>query len=267
MVNLAQRWAEEYMKFNENISVQVTGGGSGTGIASLLNETADIANISRELKEKEINRAESRNVKPVRFKVALDGIAVIVHPSNNIDTLTLSQVRAIFSGKITNWSEVGGADRHIVLYGRENSSGTYEYFLQNVLNQDTAAKQLDFASSTQVLQGTASLGESVARDENGIGYGGVGYFANRNDLKILHLKENSDSKAISPATDNQVNFEVIRRRIYPLSRNLYCYTNGKPEGEIKKFIDFVVSKRGQKIVKDMEFIPLFPVSENKSNTI
>src|SRR3990170_8289079 len=181
MVNLAQKWAEVYMQKNANVSIQVTGGGSGTGIAALFNKTTDLANSSRDIKEDELETAKQKGVLPVQHEVALDGIAVIVHPSNKVDNLTVQQVSDIFTGKITSWKQLGGENLPITLYGRENSSGTYEFFKEHVLGKDEKGKQKDYATSTQVLQGTASLGESVARDVKGIGYGGVGYFAERKD--------------------------------------------------------------------------------------
>ncbi len=256
MVNLTQRWVEIYLKENPDVSIQITGGGSGTGVAALLNGTANIATISRELKDSEIKKAVSLNVNPVQFKVALDGIAVIVHPSNQIDTLSIDQIKNIFSGKVTNWNQIGGGDKKIVLYGRENSSGTYELFKQNILGRDENDRQIDFSPSTQVLQGTAALGEAITRDPKGIGYGGVGYFAHRKDLKVLYIRSSNSLKAISPVSGSKVNFEVIWNGDYPLSRFLYCYTNGEPTGKVKDFLNFITSPDGQKAVVNMEYIPL-----------
>jgi phosphate transport system substrate-binding protein len=250
MVNLAQRWAEEYMKSNQNISVQVTGGGSGTGIAALLNNTVDLANASRELKPDEIKKADSLKIVPNIVKVALDGISVIVNPASKIEELTLQQLSDIFTGKVTNWKQLGGADAKIVLYGRENSSGTYEFFKEHVMNKQ------DFAVNTQVLQGTAALGEAVAKDVNGIGYGGVGYFAKRNDVKIIKVKKDANSPAIAPALNGEVNYKAIWDGTYSISRYLYCFTNGEPKPAVKAFIDFILSKQGQDLVKQMEYIPL-----------
>lgn len=256
MVNLAQKWAEVYMQQNPNVSIQVTGGGSGTGVASLLNGTTDLANSSRELKESEYETAKLKIVTPVVYEVALDGIAVIVHPENKIDNLTTKQVSDIFSGKITNWKQLGGPDMMITLYGRENSSGTYEFFKEHVLGKDESGKQVDYAPATQVLQGTSALGEAVARDVKGIGYGGVGYFALRNDVKILHIKSDENSPAISPVENNKVNYEVIWNKSYSISRYLYCFTNGEAKDELKKYMDFIMSPEGQKVVESMEYIPL-----------
>ncbi|MBE0573127.1 MAG: PstS family phosphate ABC transporter substrate-binding protein [Ignavibacteriaceae bacterium] len=258
MVNLAQKWAEIYMQTHPNVSIQVTGGGSGTGVASLLNGTTDLANSSRELKDSELETAKQKGVTPVVYNVALDGIAVILHPENKIDNLTVKQVSDIFAGKITNWKQLGGSDMPITLYGRENSSGTYEFFKDHVLGKDESGKQVDYSPATQVLQGTAALGEAVARDVKGIGYGGVGYFAQRKDVKILHIKKDENSPAISPAENGVVNFQVIWNGDYSISRYLYCFTNGEAKGELKNFMDFIVSPEGQKLVETMEYIPLPP---------
>ncbi|MBK7630162.1 MAG: PstS family phosphate ABC transporter substrate-binding protein [Ignavibacteriales bacterium] len=255
MVNLSQKWAEEYMKLHPDVSLQVTGGGSGTGIAGLLNKTTEIANASREMKSSEMDDAKSKGLSPYQYQVALDGIAVIVHPENKVDNLTIKQLSDIFSGKITNWKQLGGANMPLTLYGRENSSGTYEFFKEHVLGK-VDGKQVDYSPSTQVLQGTAALGEAVARDVKGIGYGGVGYFAERNDVKILHIKKDENSPAITPAENNKVNYEAIWSGDYSISRYLYCYTNGEAAGKLKDFMDYIVSPEGQNIVKSMEYIPL-----------
>lgn len=257
MVNLSQKWAEEYMKLHPEVSIQVTGGGSGTGVASLLNKTTEIANSSRELKPAELETAKTKGVTPFTYQVALDGIAVIVHPKSKIDSLTVKQVSDIFAGKIKNWKQLGGADMPITLYGRENSSGTYEFFKDHVLGK-VDGKQVDYSPSTQVLQGTAALGEAVARDVKGIGYGGVGYFAERNDVKILHIKKDENSPAISPSENNKVNYDAIWSGDYSISRYLYCFTNGEATGKLKEFMDFIVSQEGQNVVRTMEYIPLPP---------
>ncbi|MFO7446664.1 MAG: phosphate ABC transporter substrate-binding protein [Ignavibacteriaceae bacterium] len=257
MVNLSQRWAEVYMEKNPNVSIQVTGGGSGTGIAAIINGTTDIANSSRDMKDNELETARGKNVNPKQYEVALDGIALIVHPENGIDSLTVQQVSDIFIGKINNWNQIGGNNMPITLYGRENSSGTYEFFKEHVLGKNAAGRANDYANSTQVLQGTAALGEAVARDKKGIGYGGVGYFAHRTDVKILHIKADQNSPAISPSENSKVNYDAIWDGTYSISRYLYCYIDEKKtEGEIQKFMDFILSSDGQKLVETMEYIPL-----------
>jgi len=244
------------MEEHPEISVQVTGGGSGTGIASLINGTSSIANISRELKPNEIDYAKQNGVNPIQHIVALDGIAVIVNPNNNIDTISFSLLKDIYSGKIKNWKSINGNDANIVLYGRENSSGTYEYFRQSILNRDESGRQIDFPANMQSLQGTASLAEAVSKDKNGIGFGGVGYFALRNDIKVVSIKISNEANAISPVVNNAINYDAIRNGSYPLSRYLYSYTNGIPQGNEKYYIDFILSPKGQQIVESMEYIPL-----------
>jgi phosphate transport system substrate-binding protein len=256
MVNLSQKWAEVYMQNNPNASIQVTGGGSGTGVAALLNGTTNIANASRELKESELKLASEKGINPKTFEVALDGIAVIVHPDNPVTTLTVQQISDIFTGKVKNWKEVGGKDLPITLYGRENSSGTYEFFREHVLGKDSRGVQQDYATNTQVLQGTAALGEAVARDIKGIGYGGVGYFAERNDVKIIGVQKDKDAEVVYPSKDGKVNYDDIWSGKYSISRYLYCFTDGNPKPEVQSFLDFIVSNEGQELVKQMEYIPL-----------
>ncbi len=258
MVNLSQKWAEEFMKKENGYTIQVTGGGSGTGVAALIDGTTNIANSSRELKEAELQKAKDRGVNPVVYEVALDGIAVIVHPSNKIDNLTLQQVADIFTGKITNWKQLGGPDMPITLYGRENSSGTYEFFKDHVLGKDERGIANDYARNTQVLQGTAALGEAVARDVKAIGYGGVGYFAERKDVKILHIKADEDSEAVAPAENGKVDFEAIWSGRYSISRYLYCFADQMHVERITDFMNFVLSDEGQEVVASMEYIPLPP---------
>jgi phosphate transport system substrate-binding protein len=262
MVNLAQKWAEVYMQQTPNVSIQVTGGGSGTGVAALLNGTTDIATSSRELKPKEVELAKSKNINYEEIAVALDGLAVIVHPSNPIDNITMEEIRDVFVGKISNFQQLKGENQKINLYGRENSSGTYEFFKDHVLGKDANGNPFDYATSTQVLQGTASLAEAVAKDKNGIAYGGVGYFAHRDDVKILHVKKNSESVGISPSENKVVNYTAIWSGDYSISRSLYMYVASTNNKTVKDFISFVVSTQGQKLVEEMEYIPL-PLKENK----
>jgi len=261
MVNLSQKWAEVYMQLNPNVSIQVTGGGSGTGVAALLNGTTHIANSSRELKDIEYEKAKSLGITPKVYNVALDGLAVIVHTDNKINELTLEQIKDIFTGKVTNWKQVGGDDIPITLYGRENSSGTYEFFKEHVLGKDENGKQRDYATSTQVLQGTAALGEAVARDTKGVAYGGVGYFAQRTDIKIIAVKKDKGSQGIFPAHNGKVNYNAIWNGDYSISRYLYCFTQDKPSKDVNDFFNFILSEEGQKLVLQMEYIPL----PNKTN--
>jgi len=169
MVILAQKWAEVYMKTNTGAAVQVTGGGSGTGISALINGSTDIANSSRKMKRTEMDKLKSRyNTLGVEIACAKDGITIYLHPSNKVKELTVEQLGKIFRGEIQNWKEVGGDNKPIKLYGRENSSGTYVFFQENVVKGD-------YASSTQTLPGTAAVVNAVKKDPNGIGYGGAAY--------------------------------------------------------------------------------------------
>lgn len=256
MVNLAQKWAEIYMLKNPSVSIQVTGGGSGTGIAALANGTTNIACSSRELKDKEKELFNSKKIILDEVAVALDGLAIIVHPSNPLDSITIEDARKIFSGEAKNFKEFGGMNTQITVYGRENSSGTYEFFKEHVLGKDPNGNAYDYSPTTQALQGTAALAEAVAKDQKGIAYGGVGYFAQRNDIKILKIKKDKSEKGISPATAGKVNFEDIWSGAYSISRELYMYLPTESSQPVKNFIAFVLSEEGQKLVETMEYIPL-----------
>ncbi len=256
MVNLSRNWAIEFMYLHPNISVQINGGGSGTGIASLLNNTGQIANVSRELKKTEIENARKHNIVPVKHIVALDAIAIIVNKNNVVDSLDFKQLREIFIGKVTNWKEVGGVDSKITLFGRENSSGTYEFFKSTVLVDSKNNISYDFSSSMQVLQGTSSLVEAIAGDVKAIGYGSLGYFAKRKDVKIIKIKHDDLSIAVNLLNNGQINYELIWNGKYPLSRYLYCYTGNSENKAVDKYLKFIKSSAGQKLVKQMEYIPL-----------
>jgi phosphate transport system substrate-binding protein len=241
MVILAQRWAENYMKKNAGKKVQVTGGGSGTGIAALINGTTDVANSSRAIKQDEKEKVRQRyNVLPVETAVARDGLAVYAHESNGVTQLTLAQLRSIYQGDVTNWKAVGGADAPIVLYSRENSSGTYVFFKEHVLKGD------DFAAAAQTLPGTAAVVNAVSREKNGIGYGGAAYAKGVKELKVT----GKDGQGYLPSAEN------VKSGKYPLSRPLFMYTRGKPTGEAKEFIEFCLSAEGQAIVTQVGYFPV-----------
>jgi phosphate transport system substrate-binding protein len=241
MVILAQRWAEEYMKKNPAKKVQVTGGGSGTGIAALQNGTTDIANASRSIKEDEIAKVRDRfNVVPVETPVAKDGVALYVHESNPISQLTVAQLRSIFLGDVTNWKDVGGPNAPIVLYSRENSSGTYVFFKENVLANG------DFAPQAQTLPGTAAVVNAVAKEKNGIGYGGAAYAKGVKEVKVV----GQDGQGYTPSAEN------VKSGKYPLSRSLFMYTRGKPSGEAKDFIEWCLSRDGQAVVTQVGYFPI-----------
>lgn len=256
MVNLSKIWAIEFMKLNPNISVQINGGGSGTGIASLLNNTVQIANVSRELNKTEIENAEKHNIFTQKHIVALDAIAIIVNKNNPVDSLDFNQLRGIFAGKIRNWKDLGGNDSKITLLGRENSSGTYEYFKAVVLYDNVKKINYDFSSSMQVLQGTSSLAEEISRNIKAIGFGSLGYFAGRRDVKILKIKTNTLHNAVNLINNGKINYKLIWEGKYPLSRYLYCYTGNIKSKSVEKYLNFIKSSQGQKLVEEMEYIPL-----------
>jgi len=240
MVILAQKWAELYMKQNPATSVQVTGGGSGVGITALINGTTDICNSSRPMKQSEIEKLKARyNTLGVQIPCAKDGITIFLNEANKVEELTLKQLSDIYQGKIRNWKELGGNDAEIRMYGRENSSGTYTYFHDEVV-------KADYAASVQSLPGTAAVVNAVKKDVNGIGYGGAAYAVG---IKHARVKKDPKSTAILPTA------ESIRKGEYPITRFLYMYLRNRPTGETKKYIDWILSEEGQMIVTDVGYFP------------
>lgn len=243
LVILAQKWAEQYMAAHPETKIQVTGGGSGIGFAALQNKTTDIANASRPIKAAEraaCIRSSGKN--PREYKVALDGLSIYTHRENPVSELSIDQLREIFAGKTRNWKEVGGSDAPIIVYSRENSSGTYEFFKENVL------KGQDFAAGAQTMPGTAALLQAVVKDKRAIGYGGAAY---GHDAKVLKVKKTAESAAVEPTEENVVSGK------YPIWRYLYNYLNpDKDKGEIASYLAWVRSAAGQKVVKDVGYYPL-----------
>jgi phosphate transport system substrate-binding protein len=242
---LAQNWAEDYMSENSNVEIVVSGGGSGTGISALINKQIDIADASRQIKQKEIDAAKEVDVNPVEWKVALDGISIIVNSENNLDELSYNQLRGLYNGSITNWSEVGGIDAPVITYGRQSTSGTYVYFNEEVLDEE------DYRVDMNQMAGNADIVEAVINDPNGIGYVGVAYAeARKDELKIVSVKRQATSQAYQPTSANIVNGN------YPVSRYLYVYSNGIPEGAVKDYIKFMLSIEGQEVVVEIGYIGL-----------
>lgn len=241
MVILAQKWAEVYMKSNPETTIQVTGGGSGTGVSALINGATDIANSSRKMNRSEMEKLKSRyNTLGVEVACAKDGITVYLHPSNKVNELTVKQLGQIFRGEIKNWKEVGGADAPIKLYGRENSSGTYVFFQENVVKGD-------YAATCQTLPGTAAVVNAVKKDANAIGYGGAAY---AEGIEICKVKKDENSQGYQATT------ETIKSNQYPITRYLYMYLKSKPTGEMKKYIDWILSAEGQKLVVEAGYFPV-----------
>jgi len=242
MVILGQRWAETYMKANPGVTVQVTGGGSGTGIAALINGTTDICESSRPMKDKEKqDTQDKRGAAPVETKVALDALAVYVNEKNPIQEISIPALHKIYAGDTKNWKEVGGPDHAIILYGRENNSGTYGYFKEHVLENK------DFAAAVQTLAGTSAVVAAVKGDQWGIGYGGIAYLEG---IRALKVKKDDASPSVAPS------LETAQNGTYPISRFLYFYTAGQPTGLARKFSDWVVSPAGQAVIEQVGYYPL-----------
>lgn len=242
MVILGQRWAENYMKATPGVMVQVAGGGSGTGIAALINGTTDIAEASRPMTDEEKRAAEERHGRKVmEIPTALDGVAIYLNASNPVKELTVAQIRDIYTGKVTRWSDVGGRDEPIVLYGRENNSGTYVFMKEHVL------ANADYAPQTQTLPGTAAVVNAVAKDPKGIGYGGTAYATG---IKLAPIQRDPGAPAVLPS------LETVRDGSYPLARKLYWYVLADPRPEVQAMIDWVLGPEGQKIVADVGYFPL-----------
>jgi phosphate transport system substrate-binding protein len=243
MVNLMSNMAESYMAAHQGINIAVTGGGSGTGIAALLNGTTDICASSRSLGQKEIDLANSKNINPTELIIGMDGLAVMVNKNGPVDSLTLDQLRQIYIGEITNWSVLGGPDQEITLLSRESNSGTHVYFKEHVLNKS------DFASRALLMPSTATIAQEVMNNTYAIGYGGVAYALN-SDVKIVAIKKDADAPSVLP-TD-----EAVSNGIYPIARPLFLYVNGSPQGLIQQFIDFCLTPEGQKIVLNTGYVPI-----------
>jgi phosphate transport system substrate-binding protein len=247
LVNLALAWAESYMGAHPEVRISVTGGGSGTGIAALINKTVDIANASRAMKKEEIAAAQKNGVEPVEHTVARDAIAVVVHPSNPVQGLSLPQLADIYTGKIKNWKEVGGADLPIVLLSRESNSGTYVYFLENVVRQGKKS-DLMFSPDTLLMPSSEGISNEVRMNPNAIGYDGLGYVTS--DQKVVAVAKDATSPHVLPSV------ATVNDNTYPISRPLYMYTAGKPQGEVKVYLDWILGPEGQAVVPTLGFVPL-----------
>ena len=242
MVILAQRWAEKYMESHPGITIQVTGGGSGIGLAALINGSTDIANASRPMKPSEREKLKQRyNSLGVEVKTAKDGLSVYLNEKNSVKELSIQQIKDIYTGKITNWKDVGGKDAKIIVYGRENSSGTYVYFKDNVLGGE------DFTSKMQSMPGTSAVVNAIVKDANSIGFGGAAY---AKGIKFAAVKKDASSKAYIPTEEN------IKSGNYPITRYLYLYLKTRPSGEMKDYIDWILSAEGQSIVTKVGYFPV-----------
>jgi phosphate transport system substrate-binding protein len=247
LVNLALAWAEQYMVERPEVRISVTGGGSGTGIASLINGTVQIANASREMSSEEIAEAKKNGISPVRFTVALDAIAVVVNKANPVQNLTLKEISDMYTGKIDRWTTVHGADRPIVLLSRESNSGTYVYFLEQVVRLGNPKGTALFSPETLLMPSSEGIGEEVKQNPNAIGYDGLGYVTQ--DQKTVAVGRDASGPFVLPSA------RTVLDNSYPVSRPLYMYTAGEPSGVVKEYLDWVMGD-GQKLVAGLGFVPL-----------
>ncbi|MDX1377578.1 MAG: PstS family phosphate ABC transporter substrate-binding protein [Anaerolineales bacterium] len=248
IVNLALAWAEKYQGDHADVRISVTGGGSGTGIAALINGTVDIANASRQIKNEEIEQAQANGIEPLEHIIARDAIAVIVNPENPVNQLTLKQISDIYSGKISNWKEVGGDDRPIVRLSRETNSGTHVYFLETVLRLSSKEDKTLFSTDTLLLPSSVGIIAEVRQNPNAIGYDGLGYVPH--DLKMIAIAEVEGGAYVLPS------IPTVNDKTYPIARDLYMYTNGQPEGLLKEYLDWILSAEAQQIVAELGFVPI-----------
>jgi len=248
IVNLALAWAERYNQINSDVSISVTGGGSGTGIAALMNGTVDIANASRSIKLEEVEAIKANGNEPVEFVIAQDAIAIVVNPNNPVNELTLQQISDIYSGKIKNWKEVGGEDRPIVRLSRETNSGTHVYFLEQVLRLGDKNNQTFFSAETLLLPSSEGIGAEVRQNPNAIGYDGLGYVTH--DMKVVAVARDASGPYVMPSAD------TVNRGEYPIARDLYMYTNGQPTNVIAAYLDWILSPVAQEIVTELGFVPI-----------
>jgi phosphate transport system substrate-binding protein len=250
MVNLALAWAEAYQAEHPTVHISVTGGGSGTGIASLINGTVDLANASRAIKEEERQEAEANGVTPVELVVARDAIAIIVNPANPVDELTIGQLSDIYSGRINNWAEVGGEDRPIVRLSRETNSGTHVYFLEEVLRRGDPDDATLFSPTTLLLPSSEGIGAEIRQNPNAIGYDGLGYVTP--DMKVVAVALTPEGPFTLPSA------ETVNGGTYPIARDLYVYTDGEPQGDLADYLEWILGPEGQAIVTELGFVPIGP---------
>jgi phosphate transport system substrate-binding protein len=248
LVNLALAWAEAYQTVEPTMAIAVSGGGSGTGITALINGTADIANASRQMKDEEIEEARANGIEPIEIPVAIDAIAIIVNPQNPISQLTIDQLADIFTGRITNWKDVGGNDEPIVLVSRETNSGTHVYFLEEVVRKGDAENTDIFAPQTLLMPSSVGITSEIGRNPHAIGYDGLGYVTPAE--KVVALAKDDSSAYVLPSVSTAADGS------YPLSRYLYMYTAGEPAGVIAKYLDWIQGPDGQAIVSRLGFVPL-----------
>ncbi len=248
IVNLALAWAERYQQEHPEVRISVTGGGTGTGVASLINGTVDIANASRQIKAEEVEEARNQGIEPQEHVIARDAIAVIVHIENPISQLTMEQVSRIFRGRYNNWKELGGEDRPIVRVSRETNSGTHVYFLESVIRLGDKDSKDIFSADTLLLPSSEGIISEVSDNPNAIGYDGLGYVTE--DVKVIGIAVNEGDEYILPSAD------TVNAGTYPISRDLYMYTDSEISPAVQAYLDWISSSEAQKIVTELGFVPV-----------
>ncbi len=248
MVNLALAWAEAYRVERPEAAIAVTGGGTGTGIAALINGTVDIANASREMKEDEIEQARAKGFEPMEHLVAIDALAIIVNPANPVSQLTIGQLADIYTGRITNWRELGGEDAAIILVSRETNSGTHVYFLDQVVRRGESDNRDIFAPQTMLMPSSVGITSEIQRNPHAIGYDGLGYITEHE--KVIAVAQDAAGPFVLPTVQSGADGS------YPIARGLYMVTAGQPTGSIAEFIAWIVGPAGQQIVAELGFVPL-----------
>lgn len=244
LINMVQVLAENYMKGHPDTAIAVTGGGSGTGIAALLNKKCDIADASRGIKSKEVEDATSKGIDPKRVVVAIDGLSIITNPQNPVDKLTVDEIGKIYRGDVKNWKDVGGSNTPITLYGRQSNSGTYDFMKENVLKSE-------YSPNMKSMNGNAQIVEAIKQDAGGIGYVGVGYAKEAEGITVLKVASSPSLGYFSP-----LNTIDVKNGTYPITRPLNQYVDGMPKGKVKDFIIFELSSEGQKIVEQEGFFSI-----------
>ena len=244
LINVVQKLAEVYMQKMPGASISVTGGGSGTGIAALVNKKCDIANSSRTIKPSEVEQANAKGVDPKRVVVAIDALSIVVNNNNPVGKLRVDQIGAIYRGEVTNWSQVGGDNSPVTLYGRQSNSGTYDFMKENVMKGE-------YSSALKSMNGNAQIVEAIKQEVSGIGYVGVGYARETKEIKVLEVAVTEEMGYYSP-----VNEQDVKSGKYPITRPLNQYLGGEPRGEVKDFIEFELSKEGQGIIQSEGFFAI-----------
>lgn len=248
MVNLGQRWAEVYMKKYPKVNIAVTGGGSGTGIAAMINGTTDIAESSRQMKPEEKEEAKRNGITVVESLVALDGLSVAVHPTNPIAEIPIDQLADIFTGKVTNWKELGGSDKKIVALSRESNSGTHVYFKEHVLRKGNEKGPEEFGPAVLLMPSSQAIADEIAQNPDAIGYFGLGYLSKK--VKGLRVKKDATASAVIPT------IETVQSGEYPISRPLFFYTKKDSPKVVQDYLRWVLSEEGQQVVLELDFVPL-----------